>query len=56
MSNNIRCGFDELVEGYIEMLRYDYFGKKLAKVVLEELQATYELTEAEIRYAKMKCS
>ena len=48
----MREGFNELVEGYVEMLREE-FPDNLAEVVLEELEATYELSEQEINYVRM---
>lgn len=51
----IRDGFDELVEGYMEMLG-GFDNVNLTNEVIAEMSATYLLTDSEIEYIKMKCN
>lgn len=51
----MRAGFDELVEGYIELFIQSEVYPIDSTDVLDEIEATYELTQDEINYVKMKC-
>ena len=53
--NKMRDGFDEMVEEYFNMLG-GYDNINIVEDVTYEMLATYNLTDTEREYIKIKCS